>query len=284
MGILKYYSPYIENSIKIKIHYEKEKKLFPDDKINKIIDRFKKFTFNLDKIDGTNLENKKKFEEINMESYDNGDYYLTLFYNGLLKDMNNLFEDCTSFIEIDLSNFNTYNVKKMNNMFKKCDNLTKIIFSKVYTSKVEEMESIFDGCTSLKEINFSNFNGSKLINTNNMFGQLKVQLYKKNEKNNINGITNVITNDKKIKGIINNSEIRRDSTINNLMNNNQNENNIVSIPNNQIAEQGNNDTNTLNEGNIERIDIRTKKEENNDVFDKKETDEQVKKKLILLGH
>ena len=103
MGILKYYSPYIENSIKIKIHYEKEKGLFPDDKIK---DRFKKFTCNLDTIDGTNLENKKKFEEINMESKNNGDYYLTLFYNGLLKDMNNLFEDCTSFIEIDLSKIN----------------------------------------------------------------------------------------------------------------------------------------------------------------------------------
>ena len=203
MGILKYYSPYIENSIKIKIHYEKEKKLFPDDKINKIIDRFKKFTFNLDKIDGKNLENKKKFEEINMESCDNGDYYLTLFYNGLLKDMNNLFEDCTSFIEIDLSKFNIYKVKSMNKTFNNCSEVTKIIFPNSKNNNIEEMEFTFNGCRNLKEINFLGFSGVKLTRYQQMFKGTSIE----EKECGVEGNRIIVySKDKKIKRLLNKNE------------------------------------------------------------------------------
>ena len=91
MGILKYYSPYIENSIKIKIDHRNNEELFS----NEIIDRLKIFSLNLDTNEEINKKNKKKkFENIKNIKYHKGVYHLTLFYNGLLKDMNNLFENC----------------------------------------------------------------------------------------------------------------------------------------------------------------------------------------------
>ena len=112
--------------------------------------------------------------------------------------MSNLFEDCSSFTEIDLSEFNTYKVKKMNKTFKKCTSLKKVRFPKCNISNVEEMNSLFDECNNLEEINFANFKGKNLKKYDNIFGSLKVNICKKKEKN----CTNVRTNDTKIKNII----------------------------------------------------------------------------------
>ena len=175
MGILKYYSPYSTNSIEITIHLENEKPLFPNESFETIKQNLNKFTFNLNK-NGRTLKKDENFENFDNPNYPSGDYILTLFYKGLLKDMNNLFEDCSSFTKIDLSNFNTYKVKQMNETFKNCSNLTEIKFSNYKTNGVEEMENTFSDCHNLQKINLLNFKGSKLIRYQNMFSGINNNL------------------------------------------------------------------------------------------------------------
>ncbi len=175
MGILKYHSPYSTNSIEIKIHLDNEEKIFSDETFKKIKQNLNKFTFNLKK-NGRTLKKDENFENFDNTNYPSGDYILTLFYKGLLKDMNNLFEDCSSFTKIDLSNFNTYKVKQMNETFKNCSNLTEIKFSNYKTNCVEEMENTFSDCHNLQKINLLNFKGSKLIRYQNMFSGINNNL------------------------------------------------------------------------------------------------------------
>ena len=208
MGILKYYSPYVENSIKIKIHLEENGKLFPEE----IIERLNIFTFNLDRINGERIvrkESNQKFENIRNKNYDKGYYYLTLFYKGLLQDMSNLFKDCTSFTEIDLSNFNTYKVKQMNQTFKNCSNVTEIKFSKCKTHNVEEMQLTFNGCNNLRKINLLNLKlkSNELTQYQSMFSGLPQNLefllsVKKQDTIEDNKIL-VYTKDKKINQLTN---------------------------------------------------------------------------------
>ena len=58
--------------------------------------------------------------------------------------MSYMFYNCSSLIELDLSNFNTNNVTNMSYMF--------------------------FGCSSLKELNLSNFNTNNVINISGLFG------------------------------------------------------------------------------------------------------------------
>ena len=197
MGILKYHSPHSTYSIKIKIELNKEEQIFNKEMIQK----FQKFKYILSKTDNSKTKNEKKMSEnYKIINYPKGEYYLTLYYQGLLKDMSNLFEDCSSFTEIDLSEFNTYKVEKMNETFKKCSGLKKVKFPKCNTSNVEEMNSLFDECNNLEEIDFANFNGKKLKKYDNIFGSLNVKICKNKKEE--EKYTNVRTNDKTIRNII----------------------------------------------------------------------------------
>jgi len=60
---------------------------------------------------------------------------------------------CSSLVNIDLSNFNTYNVTNMYNMFGFCSSLTKINLSNFNIQNVKEMNGMFFICSSLKKEN-----------------------------------------------------------------------------------------------------------------------------------
>ena len=66
-------------------------------------------------------------------------------------DMNDMFNNCSGLISLDLSSFNTANVEYMSYMFNGCSGLTTIYVSDDFTTnKVSESDYMFSGCTSLK--------------------------------------------------------------------------------------------------------------------------------------
>ena len=67
-------------------------------------------------------------------------------------------EGCSSLKELNLSNFNTYNVINMNKMFERCSSLKEINLSNFNTNNVIDMSCMFSYCLSLRKINLSNFN------------------------------------------------------------------------------------------------------------------------------
>ena len=86
-----------------------------------------------------------------------------------IKSLGYIFSGCNSFINIDLSHFNTENINDMNSMFEECNSLTYIDLSNLNTKNVTNMGCMFNGCRSLLSINLSNFNTQNVTNMNGMF-------------------------------------------------------------------------------------------------------------------
>ncbi len=92
-------------------------------------------------------------------------------------DMSKMFHNCSSLINLDLSNFDTRNVTSMYAMFCMWDNnnflqnnLNFIIFGKNFiTSNVINMKSMFAGLIELKNLDLSNFDTSNVTNMFHMF-------------------------------------------------------------------------------------------------------------------
>ena len=94
-------------------------------------------------------------------------------------DMSRMFNNCTSLVSLDLSNFDTRNVTSMYAMF--CmwnidsdsvleNNLSSIIFGKNYvTSNVINMRSMFAGLIKLQNLDVSSFDTSNVTTMYHMF-------------------------------------------------------------------------------------------------------------------
>ena len=65
-----------------------------------------------------------------------------------------IFYNCSSLINLDLSNFNTRNVTNMGNMFAGCSSLINLDLSNFKTQKVTCICGMFTGCSSLKKYKF----------------------------------------------------------------------------------------------------------------------------------
>ena len=66
-------------------------------------------------------------------------------------------------------NFDTSNVTNMANMFSNCHSLTNLDLSCFNTSKVTNMIRMFDGCKNLVYLDLSYFHASSATTTTNMF-------------------------------------------------------------------------------------------------------------------
>ena len=86
-----------------------------------------------------------------------------------VKDMRNMFGNCSGLKELNLSNFNTSAVTDMREMFSGCSGLRSLNLSNFNTSKVTNMEGMFKNCSGLKELNVSNFNTSAVTDMSYMF-------------------------------------------------------------------------------------------------------------------
>lgn len=83
--------------------------------------------------------------------------------------MNSMFKNCISLTTLDVSSFDTSSVITMQNMFSKCEKITTFDVSKFDTSNVENMIAMFNLCISLTKLDLSNFNTSSLIDMSWMF-------------------------------------------------------------------------------------------------------------------
>ena len=71
--------------------------------------------------------------------------------------MKNLFNGCTSLVNLDLRYFETGNVTDMNSMFRDCSSLRQLDLPSFDTRKVTDMNIMFRGCTSLESLDLSSF-------------------------------------------------------------------------------------------------------------------------------
>ena len=151
MGALKYYSPYVSQSIKIKLKLEKKGKLL--DSANEKLEIFN--SYDLYKINVNKKKVKifstKNFSEIKDKEHEGGEYQLILYIRGkIIKNISHLFENSQNIIEIDLSNFNPYFINDMSCLFKDCTKLQKIIpknyFETLKSSSEVNRKSMFEGC------------------------------------------------------------------------------------------------------------------------------------------
>lgn len=80
------------------------------------------------------------------------------------------FSGCTNLTSIEgIENLNTSNVKNMNEMFGQCSNLETLDLSHFNTEKVGNMSNMFNGCTKLRDLNISSFNTENVTNMYGMF-------------------------------------------------------------------------------------------------------------------
>ena len=84
-------------------------------------------------------------------------------------EIHNMFQDCKSLIDIDLSGFNTSKVTDMSYLFSWCSNLTNLDLRNFDTSNVKSMNYMFTGCSNLTALDVSSFNTSNVLGMNCMF-------------------------------------------------------------------------------------------------------------------
>ena len=84
-------------------------------------------------------------------------------------NISGVFANCSQLTQLDASNWDTSSVRSVYNMFYNCSSLTHLDASNWDTSKVEDMDSMFNGCSSLTQLDVSNFDTSRVHNTSNMF-------------------------------------------------------------------------------------------------------------------
>ena len=90
-------------------------------------------------------------------------------WNNEITTLNNMFRDCDSIIEIDLSKFNTSQINDMSYMFYNCSSLVSLNLSNFDTSRVIDMNRMFVKCSSLASLNLLNFDTSNVQNMAYMF-------------------------------------------------------------------------------------------------------------------
>lgn len=81
----------------------------------------------------------------------------SITFNNLLNtsdvvDLNNMFNECSSLTEIDLSSFITNNVTDMASMFRQCGSLVSVNLMNFNFENMQKFNSLFNGCSSLTTI------------------------------------------------------------------------------------------------------------------------------------
>ena len=85
-------------------------------------------------------------------------------------DLSFMFYQCSNLQNLTLPNSNAESATNISNMFHSCKRLIEIDMSKFNSANITDMSGLCNGCTHLKKINLSNFNTDKLTNSSTMFG------------------------------------------------------------------------------------------------------------------
>ncbi|MBR0270004.1 MAG: BspA family leucine-rich repeat surface protein [Prevotella sp.] len=86
--------------------------------------------------------------------------------------MENMFGECSSLTNLDVSHFNTNKVNTMAGMFYNCSSLTSLDVSKFNTANVTNMYYMFAGCSALTRLDLSGFTTGSSTSTNVMLRNL----------------------------------------------------------------------------------------------------------------
>ena len=101
----------------------------------------------------------------NLKTIDfNNNFNTTKVYN-----MENMFTNCISLTNLDLSNFSTQNVTTMAQMFYGCTSLTNLNLSSFNTLNVENMKEMFMNLNTIENLDITNFNTSKITDMTHLF-------------------------------------------------------------------------------------------------------------------
>ena len=84
-------------------------------------------------------------------------------------NMSQMFLNCRSLKELNLSSFNTNSVQDMSQMFSGCSDLRMLNITNFDTKKVTNMNGMFAGCETLEELDLSNFDTKNVKSMDNMF-------------------------------------------------------------------------------------------------------------------
>lgn len=90
-----------------------------------------------------------------------------------VRDMSDLFRNCSALTTLDLSGFNTSAVRDMTNLFKGCTCLRSLNLSSFDTANVQNMHNMFCGCESLRTLNLSSFRTGNVRDMYDMFCSCK---------------------------------------------------------------------------------------------------------------
>lgn len=83
--------------------------------------------------------------------------------------MKDLFKNCSSLINVDLTGFNTSKVTTMETMFYGCTNLKSLDLSSFNSPKLTSMKQMFNNCTNLETLNLTGFSTPNAVNTSETF-------------------------------------------------------------------------------------------------------------------
>jgi len=83
--------------------------------------------------------------------------------------MSQMFLNCRSLKELNLTSFNTNSVQDMSQMFSGCSDLRMLNITNFDTKKVTNMNGMFAGCETLEELDLSNFDTKNVKSMDNMF-------------------------------------------------------------------------------------------------------------------
>ena len=98
---------------------------------------------------------------------------IRLSFSFSLTSCSNMFNGFSQIIEIDFSDFISYNVQEMDNMFYGCTSLKSIKFGNFKTSKIKNMRYVFYNCYSLETLDLSSFDTSNVEDFHYMFSGCK---------------------------------------------------------------------------------------------------------------
>ena len=104
-------------------------------------------------------------EFINVKKID----FSNCFKTDDVTSMYRMFRNCSSLLELDLSNFNTSKVTNMNAVFNNCKKIMNLDVSSFDTSNVTNMYFMLHNCRSLTNLDLSSFNFTNVTNSSNMF-------------------------------------------------------------------------------------------------------------------
>lgn len=121
------------------------------------------------------------------------------------KYLGDMFSNCSSLKEIDVSNFDTSLSTSTRNMFKGCSLLKNIDVSGFDTSLVTDMGWMFCGCENLLNLDLSNFDTKNTFNLYSFIHgckSLEIIDFSSFDTNNVTSMVQIFTNCKSLKKII----------------------------------------------------------------------------------